>query len=132
MLLFLFEKKEGSLKEQISNVKPVLEDLLMKKELRLKDLSETMTQIEEISSNIAGNDYPVNSGPEIDESDLTQRKLDELRAHLKDLLNEKVFLYFYIHVKYLFQNVCGCVLMMCISISGCSIAESKLLYQCCL
>ncbi|VVB02637.1 unnamed protein product [Arabis nemorensis] len=84
-----FSRKEGSLKEQISSVKPVLEDLMMKKEQRVKDLSETLTQIEEISSNIAGNDYPVSSGPEIDESDLTQRKLDELRAHLKDLRNEK-------------------------------------------
>lgn len=86
------------MKEQIASVKPVLEDLLMKKELRVKDLSETLTQIEEISSNISGNDYPVSSGPEIDEGDLTQRKLDELRAHLKDLRNEKVFLYLHIHV----------------------------------
>ncbi|XP_023639643.1 65-kDa microtubule-associated protein 5 [Capsella rubella] len=84
-----FPRKEGSLKEQISTVKPVLEDLLMKKDLRRKELSETLTQIAEISSNIAGNDYPVSSGPEIDESDLTQRKLDELRAHLQDLRNEK-------------------------------------------
>ncbi|KAG7569677.1 hypothetical protein ISN45_Aa04g023680 [Arabidopsis thaliana x Arabidopsis arenosa] len=85
----LFPKKEGSLKEQISSVKPVLEDLLMKKDLRRKELSETLTQIEEISSNIAGNDYTVSSGSEIDESDLTQRKLDELKARLQDLRNEK-------------------------------------------
>ncbi|XP_024003963.1 65-kDa microtubule-associated protein 5 [Eutrema salsugineum] len=82
-------RKEGSLKEQISTVKPVLEDLLMKKDLRWKEFSETLTQVAEISSNIAGNDYPVSSGPEIDESDLTQRKLDELRAHLQDLCKEK-------------------------------------------
>lgn len=97
MLLFLFEKKEGSLKEQISTVKPVLEDLLMKKGLRRKELSETLTQIEEISSNIAGNDYTVSSASEIDESDLTQRKLDELRAQLQNLRNEKVFLHIYIY-----------------------------------
>ncbi|XP_010505525.1 PREDICTED: 65-kDa microtubule-associated protein 5-like [Camelina sativa] len=84
-----FPRKEGSLKEQISTVKPVLEDLVMKKDLRRKELSETLSQIAEISSNIAGNDYPVSSGPQIDESDLTQRKLDELRAHLQDLRNEK-------------------------------------------
>lgn len=100
LLLFLFEKKEGSLKEQISTVKPVLEDLLMKKDLRWKELSETLSQITEISSNIAGNDYPVSSGPDVDDSDLTQRKLDELRAHLQDLRNEKVFLHLYTHVKY--------------------------------
>jgi len=93
MLLFLFEKKEGSLKEQISSVKPVLEDLLMKKDRRRKELSETLNQIAEITSNIAGNDYTVSSGSEVDESDLTQRKLDELRADLQDLRNEKVFLH---------------------------------------
>ncbi|CAN8317167.1 unnamed protein product [Cochlearia groenlandica] len=87
-----FSRKEGSLKEQISTVKPVLEDLLMRKDLRCKEMSETLTQIAEISSNIAGNDCPVSSCPEIDESDLSQRKLDELRAHLHDLRNEKVFL----------------------------------------
>ncbi|OAP09253.1 MAP65-5 [Arabidopsis thaliana] len=84
-----FPKKEGSLKEQISSVKPVLEDLLMKKDRRRKELSETLNQIAEITSNIAGNDYTVSSGSEVDESDLTQRKLDELRADLQDLRNEK-------------------------------------------
>ncbi|XP_010517187.1 PREDICTED: 65-kDa microtubule-associated protein 5-like [Camelina sativa] len=84
-----FPRKGGSLKEQISTVKPVSEDLLMKKDLPRKELSETLTQIAKISSNVAGNDYPVSSGPQIDESDLTQRKLDELRAHLQVLRNEK-------------------------------------------
>ncbi|VYS54882.1 unnamed protein product [Arabidopsis thaliana] len=84
-----FPKKEGSLKEQISSVKPVLKDLLMKKDRRRKELSETLNQIAEITSNIAGNDYTVSSGSEVDESDLTQRKLDELRADLQDLRNEK-------------------------------------------
>lgn len=129
VIFFLFEKKEGSLKEQISTVKPVLEDLLMKKDLRWKELSETLTQITEISSNIAGTDYPASSGPEVDDSDLTQRKLDELRAHLQDLRNEKVFLHLYTHVKDLFQNYCAYHLYF--QMSGCPTAESKLLCQCC-
>lgn len=99
LLLFLFKKKQGSLKEQISAVKPTLEDLMMKKDLRRKQVSEILTQIAEISSNIAGTDSPVSSGPEIDESDLTQTKLDELRAHLQDLCNQKVFFYLYLQVK---------------------------------
>ncbi|CAH8376541.1 unnamed protein product [Eruca vesicaria subsp. sativa] len=84
-----FSRKEGSLKEQISSVKPVLEELLMKKDMRWREISEIVMQIAEISSNIAGNDCPVSSGLEIDGSDLTKRKLDELRAHLQDLRNEK-------------------------------------------
>ncbi|WZY90668.1 hypothetical protein YC2023_047403 [Brassica napus] len=84
-----FSKKEGSLKEQISSVKPVLEELMVKKDLRWKEVSEIVTQIAEISSNIAGNDSLVSSGFEVDGSDLTKRKLDELRAHLQDLRSEK-------------------------------------------
>ncbi|CDY18372.1 BnaA04g22150D [Brassica napus] len=84
-----FSKKEGSLKEQISSVKPVLEELMVKKDMRWKEVSEIVTQIAEISSNIAGNDSLVSSGFEVDGSDLTKRKLDELRAHLQDLRSEK-------------------------------------------
>ncbi|KAJ0259564.1 65-kDa microtubule-associated protein 5 [Hirschfeldia incana] len=84
-----FSRKEGSLKEQISSVKPVLEELMVKKDLRLKEVSEIVMQIAEISSNIAGNDCPVSYGLEIDGSDLTKRKLDELRVQLQDLRNEK-------------------------------------------
>ncbi|CAN7137903.1 unnamed protein product [Brassica rapa subsp. narinosa] len=84
-----FSKKEGSLKEQISSVKPVLEELMVKKDMRWKEVSEIVTQIAEISSNIAGNDCLVSSGFEVDGSDLTKRKLDELRAHLQDLRSEK-------------------------------------------
>nr|VDD15492.1 unnamed protein product [Brassica oleracea] len=84
-----FSKKEGSLKEQISSVKPVLEELMVKKDLRWRQVSEIVTQIAEISSSIAGNDSPLSSGLEVDGSDLTKRKLDELRAHLQDLRNEK-------------------------------------------
>ncbi|KAL0740234.1 hypothetical protein Bca4012_081747 [Brassica carinata] len=84
-----FSRKEGSLKEQISSVKPVLDELMVKKDLRWREISEIVTQIAEISSNIAGNDCSVSSGLEIDESDLTKRKLDELRAHLQELRNEK-------------------------------------------
>ncbi|CAN7062448.1 hypothetical protein IGI04_016805 [Brassica rapa subsp. trilocularis] len=84
-----FSTKEGSLKEQISAVKPVLEELMVKKDMRWKEVSEIVTQIAEISSNIAGNDSPVSSGFEVDGSDLTKRKLDELRARLQDLRSEK-------------------------------------------
>lgn len=96
MLLFLVEKKEeGTLKQQISTVKPVLDDLRMKKSLRLKQISDILTQITEISSNIAGNDY---HGPDFDESDLTETKLDQLRARLQDLCKEKVFFYFFFYI----------------------------------
>ncbi|CAE5991088.1 unnamed protein product [Arabidopsis arenosa] len=79
----LGEQKGASLKDRISTVKPLLEDLRMKKDLKGKELSEILTQIAEISSNIAGNDYPCSSG------DLTQTTLDGLKAYLQYLHNEK-------------------------------------------
>ncbi|CAH8392937.1 unnamed protein product [Eruca vesicaria subsp. sativa] len=82
-------KKEGSLKQQMSTVQPVLDDLRMKKVLRWEQISEILTQITDISSNIAGSDYHGRNGPDFDESDLTERKLDQLRARLQDLCKEK-------------------------------------------
>ncbi|XP_010508724.1 PREDICTED: 65-kDa microtubule-associated protein 5-like [Camelina sativa] len=78
-----FSWKAGTLKHRISTIKPVLEDLRMKKDLIWKEFSGILTQIAEISSHIAGNDYPGNSG------ELTQINLDGLRAHLQYLHNEK-------------------------------------------
>ncbi|KAF3504830.1 hypothetical protein F2Q69_00040059 [Brassica cretica] len=56
-----------------------------------KQISEILTRITDISSNIAGNDdHGSNNGPEdFDESDLTETKLDQLRARLQDLCKEK-------------------------------------------
>ncbi|KAG2278301.1 hypothetical protein Bca52824_060856 [Brassica carinata] len=84
-------KEEDTLKQQISTVKPVLDELRMKKGLRWKQISEILTRITDISSNIAGNDdHGSNNGPEdFDESDLTETKLDQLRARLQDLCKEK-------------------------------------------
>ncbi|KAL0643092.1 hypothetical protein Bca4012_041382 [Brassica carinata] len=85
------KKEEDTLKQQISTVKPVLDELRMKKGLRWKQISEILTRITDISSNIAGNDdHGSNNGPEdFDESDLTETKLDQLRARLQDLCKEK-------------------------------------------
>ena len=122
-----FSKKDGSLKEQISSVKPLLEELMVKKDLRWREVSEIVTQIAEISSNIAGNDSPLSSVLEVDGSDLTKRKLDELRAHLQDLRNEKVCFYTYKE----FYDLCVFIIFFYFRFSGCSAEESELLYQCC-
>lgn len=88
-----FEKAKGTLKQQMSSVRPVLEDLRLKKEQRVKDFTETQSQIARICAEIAGNGQSIMpSDPQVNERDLTVKKLGELKSHLHELQNEKVFL----------------------------------------
>ncbi|KAJ6387988.1 hypothetical protein OIU77_026534 [Salix suchowensis] len=56
----------------------------------MKGFYETELQIARICIEIAGNDRSIDSAdPEIDERDLTVKRLGELKSHLKELQNEK-------------------------------------------
>jgi len=91
IFIFCSEKGKGPLKQQISAVNPVLDELRLKKQERMKDFYETETQIARICAEIAGSDRSFDSAdPEIDERDLTVKRLGELKSHLKELQNEKV------------------------------------------
>ncbi|KAJ6934450.1 65-kDa microtubule-associated protein 5 [Populus alba x Populus x berolinensis] len=86
----LFSPGKGPLKQQISAVNPVLDELRLKKQERMKDFYETETQIARICAEIAGSDRSFDSAdPEIDERDLTVKRLGELKSHLKELQSEK-------------------------------------------
>ena len=68
-----------------------MDELRLKKQERMKDFYETETQIARICAEIAGSDRSFDSAdPEIDERDLTVKRLGELKSHLKELQNEKV------------------------------------------
>lgn len=57
---------------------------------RIKEFSGIQFQIAQISSEIAGNGQSINSvDAQVDECDLTVKKLGELKAHLRELQNEK-------------------------------------------
>uniref|UniRef100_A0A5B7A2X2 Putative microtubule-associated protein 5 isoform X1 n=1 Tax=Davidia involucrata TaxID=16924 RepID=A0A5B7A2X2_DAVIN len=85
-----YEKAKLTLKEQISVVKPVLEDLRLKKQERIKEFSETQLQIVRICSEIAGNGHFINTAnPQVNERDLTVKTLGELKSHLQELQSEK-------------------------------------------
>lgn len=87
----LFEKSKGALKEQLSAIKPILEDLRLKKEDRFKEFSEIQAQIVWITTEIAGNIPSFTSDDTgINERDLTVKKLGELKSHLEELQKEKV------------------------------------------
>nr|APA20140.1 microtubule-associated protein 65-5 [Populus tomentosa] len=86
----LFSPGKGPLKQQISAVNPVLDELRLKKQERKKDFYETEAQIARICAEIAGSDRSFDSAdPEIDERDLTVKRLGELKSHLKELQSEK-------------------------------------------
>ncbi|CAB4295880.1 unnamed protein product [Prunus armeniaca] len=86
------EKRSNSLKEKLASVAPLVEDLRVKKEERMKQFSDIKGQIEKISGEISGynhlNNAPVSSLT-LDEHDLSVRKLTEYQAHLHTLQKEK-------------------------------------------
>ncbi|CAN1839265.1 65-kDa microtubule-associated protein 6 [Linum perenne] len=82
-----------SLKEKLASVSPLVDDLKMKKEERLKQFDDIKSQIEKISGEISGYSSVNNSlmsSLSLDEHDLSMRKLNEYQTHLSDRLN-KVF-----------------------------------------
>ncbi|MBA0813568.1 hypothetical protein Gohar_027405, partial [Gossypium harknessii] len=89
---FSFSRKgKGTLKHQISYIRPVLEELRSKKKQRVKEFTETQSQIVKICAEIAGNGQSMmSSDPQVDERDLTVNKLGELKSHLQELQNEKI------------------------------------------
>ncbi|PRQ40216.1 putative microtubule-associated protein, MAP65/Ase1/PRC1 [Rosa chinensis] len=86
------EKRSSSLKEKLASVAPLLDNLKMKKEARMKQFSDIRTQIEKISEEISGYDNlnsSLISSLTLDEHDLSSRKLTEYQAHLHTLQKEK-------------------------------------------
>ena len=64
----------------------------MKKQERIKEFSETQSQIVRICAEIAGNIQSINSvNAQVNERDLTMEKLGGLKSYLQELQSEKVF-----------------------------------------
>ncbi|XP_004299004.1 PREDICTED: 65-kDa microtubule-associated protein 6 [Fragaria vesca subsp. vesca] len=86
------EKRSSSLKEKLASVAPLLDNLKMKKEARMKQFADIKTQIEKISEEISGYDNlnsSLISSITLDEQDLSSRKLTEYQGHLHTLQKEK-------------------------------------------
>lgn len=86
-----FSRGKGTLKQQLATIRPVLEDLRSKKDDRIKEFSNIKTQISQICAEIAccGQSKSLTDA-EVDQSDLTVKKLGELKSHLQELQNEKI------------------------------------------
>lgn len=88
------EKKAASLKEQIAYVTPLVEDLKLKKEERVKQFVELKAQIDKITAEVSGYSHLINaeSSLNLEEQDLSLRKLTEYQTELRTLQKEKVCL----------------------------------------
>ncbi|KAJ4829110.1 hypothetical protein Tsubulata_032893 [Turnera subulata] len=85
-------EKRSTLKQKLAFVTPVVEDLRMKKDERMKQFADIRSQIEKISGEISGYTCPSSSLMStltLDEEDLSLRKLNEYQAHLRTLQKEK-------------------------------------------
>lgn len=71
---------------------PQLEDMMKKRNERKSQFSEVLKQINSISMELAGSNESCLDEVSIDESDLSMKKLDDLRAQLLMLQKEKVLL----------------------------------------
>ncbi|KAH0681033.1 hypothetical protein KY284_022118 [Solanum tuberosum] len=85
------EKMTASLKEQLGLIMPLVDDLKAKKDERVKQFADIKTQIEKITSEISGSCDIVNSLStlNLEEHDLSTRKLSECQSHLRALQKEK-------------------------------------------
>eukprot|EP00268_Persea_americana_P020321 TRINITY_DN2051_c0_g1_i5.p1 TRINITY_DN2051_c0_g1~~TRINITY_DN2051_c0_g1_i5.p1 ORF type:complete len:598 (-),score=142.85 TRINITY_DN2051_c0_g1_i5:432-2225(-) len=86
------DKRLMPLKEQLASVSPVLEDLRIRKEERIKQFADIKVQIEKINGEVSGcyhlNDAMANH-INVDEHDLSLRKLNECQTHLRSIQKEK-------------------------------------------
>ncbi|CAH8318450.1 unnamed protein product [Eruca vesicaria subsp. sativa] len=87
------DKRSKSLKEKLAAVTRLVEDLRIQKEESVKQFSDIKTQIEKISGEISGYSDHLNKAMigslNLEEQDLTLRKLTEYQTHLRTLQKEK-------------------------------------------
>ncbi|KAK3150988.1 hypothetical protein QOZ80_3AG0240200 [Eleusine coracana subsp. coracana] len=89
---FKVNEKHTSLKDQLAAVTPLLEDLRAKKEERIKQISNVLSQIEKIKAQISDHSYQNNDGSVKhlnDDNDLSTRRLSDLQMQLRNLQKEK-------------------------------------------
>jgi Ase1/PRC1/MAP65 family protein len=83
------ENKNNTLKEQLAILNPLLDALRNKREERIKELIELQSKITHLSEEIAGNVHHTRPA-QVDEHDLSVKKLNELSSQLEALEKEKV------------------------------------------
>lgn len=85
-----FEQSAGSLKEELEAIVPLLEDMRKRKIERRNQFVEVTDQIKNISHEIRISTEDSLCMVVLNESDLSLKRLEELRTHLLALQKEKV------------------------------------------
>lgn len=86
------DEKHTSLKDQLAAVAPLLEDLRVKKQDRVKQISNVQCQIEKIKAQISDHNYQDSDGSIKqlnDDHDLSTRRISDLQMQLRNLQKEK-------------------------------------------
>ncbi|CAD6202830.1 unnamed protein product [Miscanthus lutarioriparius] len=89
---FTVDEKHTSLKDQLAAVTPLLEDLRVKKQDRIKQISNVQSQIEKIKAQISDHNYQDSDGSIKqlnDDLDLSTRRISDLQMQLRNLQKEK-------------------------------------------
>lgn len=84
------EKRVGTLKEQLKSISPALQEMYLRKEERLNQFRAVQGEIQKVRAEIAGNNEGAPTSIELNESDLSLKKLEEYKSELQLLYNEKV------------------------------------------
>lgn len=122
MLFWIYQvqsdKTGKSLKGQLASVTPLVEELNLKKEERLKQFADIKSQIEKISGEISGYSSLVSSvsALNLEGQDLSLRKLMEYQSNLRALQKEKVCAILHKNRVKLLQNVPICLLLRWMSV----------------
>ncbi|XP_074587155.1 65-kDa microtubule-associated protein 1-like [Curcuma longa] len=85
------DKSSGTIKEQLASVAPLLEELCIQKEERIRGFADVQLQIEKIREEIAGTlkiGQQIET-PIVDKEDLSLKKLGEYQSQLQELQKEK-------------------------------------------
>ncbi|KAJ0987559.1 hypothetical protein J5N97_005915 [Dioscorea zingiberensis] len=82
------EKRSQSLKKQLALVSPLLEDLRIKKEERMKQFANVLSEMKKLSAEIEEHNSH-NDNFRLDEHDLSLRKLNEFQEQLQAIQKEK-------------------------------------------
>ncbi|XP_074556983.1 65-kDa microtubule-associated protein 1-like [Curcuma longa] len=85
------DKSSGTIKEQLADIAPLLEQLSKKKEDRIREFTRVQLEIEKIRGEITGTlkISEQTESPRVDEDNLSLKKLDEFHAQLQELEKEK-------------------------------------------
>ncbi|PHT47643.1 hypothetical protein CQW23_11851 [Capsicum baccatum] len=80
---------KGTLKKKLTIIDPMLKDIQTKKHERIHEFLNIETQIATICAEITGNDRVISpTDVQVNEQDLTAKRLAELESHLQELQSE--------------------------------------------